>query len=724
MISPPSMSDELPFEPPRRPETIWFAPRCCVVVRPEGREVFAGGVFLGAFGRADTAQRNVLLVTLAEQSDVHLGKLSRAFGLTADAVRLLRRLYEEEGLEPVIQRKRGGSTSEVSGRTVRRLEKMFERGVSVSAAFAAVGAAAKSRPTVGRIRKTWGESQVALARLAKAEEPVSIEGARPGEPPRESKEEQSPVTGTEGGEPVALTLVGQSPASAVSVQHVGTWMLMAVVHSLGLHRKAVALAGNRVKADALRLALDATIAALALGERCVEGVRRLATTSAATLLLANRVPSPTWTRRTLGQFSAPLGGALLQQWMASEYLARAKADAGQEGPVFFVDNHHRPYTGKERLLHGWRMQDKRVLPGASDYYVHDEDGRVIRHVVAPAHGSLTQFLTPICEHLRLALGPEEAILVAFDRAGAFPQQMAELRDEDFEFVTYERRPYALLAEAAFTDTVVVDGERWLLHESRANLGGGRGRVRRLSLRTPDAHQVNLLAISGRSAKRLVEVLFSRWRQENAFKHANERWGINQLDGRTVHPYPEDTVIPNPARRRLENALALARVSEGFARNELARLPANHARRAEVAAALQESVEEQQGLEVQRPDLPKHALLRDTELSGKLVHHSVEYKLTIDTIRAACLNAEADLALLLAPHLPKPSEAKKVLANLFAAPGRVQVSARTIAVTLAPAATKPEREAIAQLFAVFNKARFSLPGDQKSRALRFQQAELR
>ncbi len=48
------------------------------------------------------------------------------------------------------------------------------------------------------------------------------------------------------------------------------------------------------------------------------------------------------------------------------------------------------------------MQDKRVEPGASDYYLHDEDGRPIGRITAPAHGSLTDFLTPIAQRLRLA----------------------------------------------------------------------------------------------------------------------------------------------------------------------------------------------------------------------------------------------------------------------------------------------------------------------------------
>lgn len=229
------------------------------------------------------------------------------------------------------------------------------------------------------------------------------------------------------------------------------------------------------------------------------------------------------------------------------------------------------------------MQDKRVRPGATDYYVHDEDGRPVGRVTAPHHGSLTEFLSPVGRLLQLAL-PEDSILLSFDRAGAFPAQMAELRDEGFEFVTYERRPYALLSEGEFTEAVVIDGEKLRLCEPREkNLGGGRGRVRRICVRTEDGRQVNLVAISKRSAARLVEVMRGRWSQENGFKHGTERWGFNQLDGRMVVPYGPETVIPNPARRRLDNALRIARVREGLARAELARLPKGHERCAKLEA---------------------------------------------------------------------------------------------------------------------------------------------
>jgi hypothetical protein len=92
-----------------------------------------------------------------------------------------------------------------------------------------------------------------------------------------------------------------------------------------------------------------------------------------------------------------------------------------------------------------------------------------------------------------------------------------------------------------------------------NLDGGRGRVRRIIVQDQERRQINLVAKSKESAAWLIRVMRGRWNQENDFKHAVERWRQNQLDGRTVEEYPPETVIPNPARRRLDHALRIARL---------------------------------------------------------------------------------------------------------------------------------------------------------------------
>ena len=102
------------------------------------------------------------------------------------------------------------------------------------------------------------------------------------------------------------------------------------------------------------------------------------------------------------------------------------------------------------------------------------------------------------------------------------------------------------------------------------------------------------------------------------------------------------------------------------------------------------------IEEQRPHVPRRAPVKDTSLAGKLVRHVGSYKTTIDTLRVALANAESELAARLAPSLPRPAEAKKTLANLFAAPGRVRVTPRAIYIDLAPAASPAERDALHQL----------------------------
>ena len=316
------------------------------------------------------------------------------------------------------------------------------------------------------------------------------------------------------------------------------------------------------------------------------------------------------------------------------------------------------------------------------------------------------------------------MLLVFDRAGAYPEHIALLRDSGFQLVTYEKKPYPTLPTTAFCNTLVYRKEvlRWT-EGSQKNLRHGRGRVRRIALLTPDGAQVNVLAISDAPAPELVLALLGRWGlQENQFKHEKERWGINQLDGRRVDPYPEDAVIPNPARRRLDRELRDARDDEADALRALAHLPAGHRRRDRLEQAAADAYDLQCTIEAQRRGVPKRAPLRDTELSRRLRYHPGRYKTVVDTLRIALANVETDLAKLLAPHLKKPREAKKTLANLLTAAGTVRAGSRNINISLEPAATGRERRAFEALLAVVNRRKLTLPGDPSGRPLRFRIAK--
>ena len=706
------MLPTLASEPPT--DRFWFSNHGCVVRGETRWQVWVGGTLVGVFEPRDKARRNTILIGLVEGQRVHRGRLARAFGISEETVRAVQRRFEAEGVRGLVPRASTGRPPKVKSGLRRTLWKMFDHGASVANVVEKFSRTeAISEVTLRRERARWKKKRSGSP--VDETSPASVPVAPPTPPEQDTSLDVH--EGDDVGEPEEV--VASPVVSGRQVQHLGTWLMMALVHEAGLYESAMRVAGQRVAKSSVRVVLDAVVAALTIGQQCVEGVRRLATTSAPVLLRAAHAPSASWARRVLGKLAMKTGGARLQLAMAGHYLREASAAADGEPVVFYVDNHLRPYTGKHTVRKGWRMQARRVVPGISDYYVHDVDGRPILRKVVPDHLPLTSVLTSIGELLRLAL-PEDTILLVFDRAGSFPEQLAELRDANFEFATYERRPYPLLARSAFDESMHRRDEKLLLHESRhKNLRGGRGRVRRIAVRNSEGYQLNVLAISEQPAAWLVDVMLGRWTQENAFKHGVERWGINQLDSRTVEHYEPQTVIPNPARRRLDHALRVARVREGDALRQLERLDDGDPRREPFERQLEEARQHQADLEAQRPSMPTHAPLEETELAGELVYHSLEYKHVLDTLRIACANAESELAALLGPHLPKPCEAKRVLQNLFTAPGHVQLNGRSITVTLLPAADSAETEAIHRLLCAVSQRKLTLPGDHSGRVLRFQ-----
>lgn len=716
-----------PSPPPPASEVRWFSPTGSVVIRGSRCSVFVGGLLLGEFDDddRDRGRRNVLAVAVAK-SGVHLGRLAAAFGIGEEYLRRLRRQEEAAGPAALLLPRAGGKITITAAKRASWREQ-FAAGLTPKAVWREQPRRGRhAYSAVWREHRAWLESRSAAPAAKPTEDSVDVPRddasqislwTAPATSAAAAVTAEEPTEG-KGGEAI-VPMTARSVMSKQQVQHVGAWMMLALASELGLHEEADrALARHARDHDGLRIALDAVICALAIGQLCVEGVRRLATPSGPALLRAERVPSASGVRRLLGRLIDDTdSGAKLETRMGERLIQAARADDGPA--VFYVDNHLRPYTGKQVVRKGWRMQDRCVLPGTSDYYIHDEDGRPVLRIAVPSHDSLPALLPSLSAKLRDALGADERILLAFDRAGAHAAPLAALRDAGFEVVTYERKPYPDLATTAFTATVIA-GETVGLHESRLrNLGAGRGRVRRIAVRTADGRQVNFLAVSKEPAARLVEILWHRWRQENGFKHGVERWGINQLDGRRVEAVPRGTIIPNPARRRLDRAYRVARVNEGDARRALARLPADHPRRAVAEEDLAEALRLQQDLEALRPYMPTHAPVENTELADTLVRHTGQRKAVIDVIRVVCANAESDLAALIAPHLRRPREAKKIVANLLAAPGQVIVTEAAIRVRLAPAANRSERRAIAAMLAAFNQRGLTLPGDRRGLPLRFE-----
>jgi transposase len=709
------------------PTRIWFGRGGCVEQHDDGTyAVFVRGELLGVYAADDVASRDVFIAVVRDQAERE--DLARAFRVSPATVGRVVTRFNEGGLRAVADYGRRGGWTVRTPKLMERLEELFGKGFGPRAAHRAVARKA-SYGTVYAVHQQWlrrriaGDGQVAQPTapepaLALVDEAGAVEDAEA--PTDAARAETTPAAEEPAREP---TLEAVLPSAGAVVQHVGSWLLLGELERLGFHELAGQQRGD-VAAAPLRAAIDAAAIALTLGEGCVEGVRRIATPSVDTLLRRQGGISASWVRRVLHDF-ADVSSETFPGLVATRLLARA--GEGEDRVWLYVDNHLRPYTGKHVIRKGWRMQDKRAAPGTTDYYVHDEEGCPLFRLSTTSHDSLCAWLMPVVEFADLALGDEVKPVLVFDRGGAYPHTMAELRDAGAEFVTYERKPYPELGATEFKQSLEIALAsrphrpiRIAYTEApQKNLRAERGRVRRIALLTEEGDQVNLLAVSELPAATLIRGHLARWgRQENQLKYEVERWGINHLDGRRVEEYPPDALIPNPARRRIDRLLKLSHTAEGEAWRKWGRAAEGDPERQQAKRDIDRAMERQAELMALRAKVPKAAKVSETPLAGRLRRHELGYKNVLDTLRVALANAEADLAVKLAPHLDRPREVKKVLATLFAAPGSVRVSSRAVTVGLMPAASESERDAIRAFLRDVTRRRLSLPGDPDGRRLRW------
>ena len=161
----------------------------------------------------------------------------------------------------------------------------------------------------------------------------------------------------------------------------------------------------------------------------------------------------------------------------------------------------------------------------------------------------------------------------------------------------------------------------------------------------------------------------------------QRWGINQLDGRTTEPYDPNAVIPNPARRRLDRNVRLARVTAGLARNELAALRrAGDARRGRWDATLERAVAREQRA--------ARAATRARRRTRRCARRSWPTSSCATPARTRwpwtrCASPARTPSRTWPRTWPRrmvlPGEAKKLLANVLRAPGHVVAGKSVITV---------------------------------------------
>ena len=208
--------------------------------------------------------------------------------------------------------------------------------------------------------------------------------------------------------------------------------------------------------------------------------------------------------------------------------------------------------------------------------------------------------------------------------------------------------------------------------------------------------------------RLCWRMTSRWREENYFRYARTRFGLDALDSYAAAPDNPDRMVPNPARKtaaaRIRQAEAAARAAEAARDAALLQLrsPAPgqaayltnqviNALAAPVEAAWRELDDAEQAAAGTPARIPLGTLAPD------MVRLEAETKQITHAIRMAAYNAETALARGLDGHYARAGdEAHALIREALTASGDIRPGPGELLIRLDPLTAPRRTQALAAL----------------------------
>ncbi len=527
--------------------------------------VMAGSRVLACYPAGDAVMRNMTAVVLTGLG--FPGKdVAAALGVSAVYVSMLR------------SRARGAGSAGLA----RRRGRPAALGAGALGRARALRAEGMADAEIGRRLGVHGTTVArSLGPRRAAAEPLFPEpGAGPQPEPEPAagpeREEDGPEPKDEpaaGPEPLA-PVAGEVPAGfrpaggpriyegSFASRYAGAMLL----HAFGGQVDAAAVLSAAAGGEGRRLAdvalLSATSLCFGLGAATTEQFKHLAGGDAGPLAGLAVLPGLRTIRPRLSAIADRNDPLALQAMFASAMLAAGPCVSG----VYYVDDHFVPYTGARPVGKGWNNKRGRAEKGRADTHVTAHDGRAVCFVTGEPSG-LTVTLPKALAELKKAAGPGAAIMLGFDRGGAYPQVFTHCREEMVHWVTYRRAPLAVPAGLPVLTTITTGGKQrqvaWA--EEKVTIKD-YGQARQITL-FEHGHLALQILTSDLDAcpAEILSWLKSRWREENFLKYASGNYGIDKICDYIATIEINTKIVDNPARkaavavaRRAEKALATAR----------------------------------------------------------------------------------------------------------------------------------------------------------------------
>ncbi len=382
---------------------------------------------------------------------------------------------------------------------------------------------------------------------------------------------------------------------------------------------------------------------------------------------------------SIQQKATELNNLLIDQWYSG--------DKRQDAAFLYIDGHVRIYYGsKANLPAKYVSRQKLCLSATTEYWVNDAQGMPVMMVM----GELTEKLqTAIQEYIipqmqqtsllhqidKETLADSPQCTFIFDREAYEPAFFQRLWEQHrIAVVTYRKNVKEKWAEDQFqtVDTKVLDQcVTMLLYEQKTELGGYSFReIRRLS---GDGHQTAIITthptlpiadIAGR--------MFGRWSQENFFRYLIADYDFDKMIQFGVETIDPGKKVVNPEYRKINHRIKKLRekigrleakfypLAQQAMEQDIDQIPIITQKQIEYKEMLDRYKQQEVEWIEKRKQYPPKITLKEMPEQIRYNKLKTESKILINVIKMICYRAESAVASLLASHLNRAKNEKRML----------------------------------------------------------------
>lgn len=245
----------------------------------------------------------------------------------------------------------------------------------------------------------------------------------------------------------------------------------------------------------------------------------------------------------------------------------------------YIDGHFIPYYGDESIHKGYYTQRDQMMPGQTEMFVHDYQGKIVYFELQEGKGDIKEIVRRMSEKWSSYIGGVSPLIVV-DREGWGVEHFISM--EGRRFVTWEKfskvEELADISAECFSPEFEVNGKGYKTFEDKKIYKDKEDRsieLRRIIIWNQSTGKRTACVAQDKieDTTRIAHAMLGRWgNSENSFKHMGDRFNMHYNPVLDVSQESENQEMSNPEYNKLKKRLSEIKKESAKCEQKLGRLP--------------------------------------------------------------------------------------------------------------------------------------------------------